>query len=83
MGPIDATNFSIVESSSLKSLLEAIQDSKINADAVAGDKDSRAKLLTASKKLTAALEAPDDALNYAQFYVCPLSLTRGVSNYSN
>ena len=54
---------------SLEKLLEDFQDSKRNQSAIDGDKSCRAKLLAASKKLTAALEEPDDAVNYAQFYV--------------
>lgn len=70
MGSIKAQKYSTVQKPSVELLLQAHQDPKINASAISGDKDSKAKLLAASKRLTAALEEPDDALNYAQFYVC-------------
>ena len=53
----------------IEELIKSFQDEKTNSSAVSGDKKSRAVLLAAAKKLTAAFEAPDDALNYAQFYV--------------
>lgn len=83
MGSIEAKNYSIAEKPSVESLLQALQDPKINVSAIGSDKESKAKLLAASKRLTAALEEPDDALNYAQFYVCLPSSNKFTKEHSN
>jgi hypothetical protein len=53
----------------LKDSLHLLRDEEIVASALSGDKESRSTLLAASRQLTAALEEPDDRLNYAQFWV--------------
>lgn len=53
----------------LKHSLRLLRDEGVVTSALSGDKGNRSRLLAASKQLTAALEEPDDRLNYAQFWV--------------
>lgn len=64
----------------LENLLEEVQDKELAAKALSGDPDYRSRLRTAARKLTAALEAPDDPLIYAQFWVSSSVLCRRMIN---
>lgn len=65
----EMTSYKLAGSSSLEEILEEIQDPKLISSVIANDASSKTKLLAASRKLTSALEQPDDVLNYAQFWV--------------